>query len=124
MLWIPIALLLMMSVFHSIIGERYILQPVKAKATLPPMWGSSEATFRTIQATWHLVSALWFGLAAYLVVLEMFSEWSGRGFLIIFGVIFGILAIVPLVWDAGKHKTWIVFGIVSGVLLVSGFGIL
>lgn len=112
-------LLLVMSVFHSLVGERYVLGPIKANNTLPEMWGSRVYTFRTIQATWHLVSALWLGLAVYWTALSVVPDQAVQVSLIAFGVLFGVLAIVPLVWDSGEHKSYIPFGLISVLLLAS-----
>ena len=117
MLWVAIGLLVIMALFHTLIGERYILQPVKNQAQLPKLWGSEQATFRTIQATWQLVSVLWLGLAATLTAIQLAPENAIRITLFVFAGVFGVLAIVPLVWDAGKHKTWIVFGLITASLL-------
>ena len=105
-------LLFLMSGFHSIVGERLILQPINKADNLPKIWGSRQATFRTIEASWHLVSILWVGLAIHLLTIQFYPQYTPKSFLIIFGVIFGILAIVPLVWNAGKHKSWLVFGLI------------
>ncbi len=110
------ALLVLMSVFHSAVGERLILTPIRQADNLPKIWNSRQATFRTIQATWHLVSVLWLGLAAYLLALEFAPAQAAWLSLIIFGAIFGVLAIVPLVWESGKHKSWIPFGLISALL--------
>lgn len=109
-------LLALMAVFHTLVGEKFVLQPINANNNLPKMWDSRTFTFRTIQATWHLVSVLWLGLAGYLIALELAPMHAGDYALIIFGVIFGGLAIVPLVWESGKHKSWIPFGLISILL--------
>ncbi len=120
MLIVAALLLSVMAVFHTVIGEKFVLQPIKANNNLPKMWDSRKFTFRTIQATWHLVSVLWIGLAGYLIALELSPANSGDFALIIFGVIFGVLAIVPLVWESGKHKSWIPFSLIS-ILLFAKF---
>lgn len=110
-------LLILISVFHSIVGERLILQPINKADNLPKIWGSRQATFRTIEATWHLVSVLWLGLAAHLLMMQFYPQCTTKSFLIIFGLIFGFLTIVPLVWSVGKHKSWLVFGLICILLL-------
>ncbi len=109
-----------MSVFHSLVGERAILRPIKQADNLPPMWGERLYTFRTIQATWHLVSALWLGLAVYLLAITFVPGSAVQVSLIVFGFLFAGLAIVPLIWDSGKHKSYIPFGLISAALLASG----
>ncbi|MHA7871157.1 MAG: hypothetical protein ACX939_02285 [Hyphococcus sp.] len=110
-------LLIVLAGFHTVVGERVILQPVRKADNLPKMWNSRQATFRTIQATWHLVSVLWLGVAACLMAIQFFPALTNMSFLLIFGAIFGALAVVPLVWNAGKHKTWIPFGLICVLLL-------
>jgi len=121
MLIIAAILLILLSVFHSILGERLILQPTNKVDNLPKIWGSRQATFKTIQATWHLVSILWLGLAAQLLVIQFYPEAIVKSFLIIFGVIFGFLTILPLIWSAGKHKSWIAFGMLAILLLTYAY---
>jgi len=121
MLIIPAILLIFMTLFHTILGEKYVLGPIKTSNTLPKLWGSKETTFRTIQATWHLVSALWFGLAATLLAIQFFPALSIRLFLVIFGFLFAVLSIVPFVMKAGEHRTWIIFGTISALLFWSAF---
>lgn len=117
MLTIVAILLILLSAFHSILGERLILQPITEANTVPKIWGSRQATFRTIQATWHLVSVLWLGIAAYVLTMQFYPQYIAKSFLIIFGIIFGALTIVPLVWSSGKHKSWVVFGLICILLL-------
>ena len=112
-------LLIVMSVFHTVVGERYVLGPINAADNLPTMWDSRVYTFRTIQATWHLVSALWLGLAVYLIAIAVAPESAVTVSLVTFGVLFAALAIVPLVWDSGKHKSYIPFALISAALLAS-----
>ncbi|MEM6492947.1 MAG: hypothetical protein AAF650_01080 [Pseudomonadota bacterium] len=115
------ALLILMSVFHSLVGERAILRPIKEADNLPPMWGERLYTFRTIQATSHLVSALWLGLAVYFVALALAPGEAMRISLLTFGGLFAGLAIVPLMWNSGKHKSYIPFGLISAALFASAF---
>jgi len=110
-----------LSWFHSVIGEKYILGPTHRAGNLPKIWGSREATFRTIQATWHLVTVMWLGLAATLLILHFQPENLAKGFLLVFGTIFAALTIVPFVFSAGKHKSWIAFGIIAAMLLGKAF---
>jgi len=121
MLILAAVLLIVMSVFHTVVGERFVLGPIKQVDNLPTMWGSSLYTFRTIQATWHLVSALWLGLASYLLAIVFAPERAVQVSLITFGALFAGLAIVPLVWDSGKHRSYIPFGLISAALLASAF---
>ncbi|MEM0929774.1 MAG: hypothetical protein AAGI89_10845 [Pseudomonadota bacterium] len=109
-------LLLLMSLFHSIIGERFVLGPLKRTENLPAMWGSQQIFFVTIQATWHLVSALWLGIAVTLVAFHIYPGMTAQAFLLVFAVLFGGLAVVPFLTGATKHKTWIVFGLIAVLL--------
>ena len=114
-------LLLLMSLFHSIIGERFVLGPLKRTENLPSMWGSQQLFFVTIQATWHLVSALWLGIAVTLVAFHIYPGLSAQAFLLVFAVLFSGLAAVPFLTRSTKHKTWIVFLLIAGLLGWSAF---
>lgn len=113
-------LLIILSGFHSIAGERLILGRIEIQA-LPKIWGSHQATFRTIQATWHFVSALWLGLALQFLVMHFYPGYMFKAVLITFGVIFAFFTILPLIWSSGKHKSWIAFGLMSVLLLAKAF---
>lgn len=121
MLIIVAALLIILCLFHSILGEKIILQRVKRVEDLPKIWGSQTATFRTIQVTWHLVSALWFGLALYLVAMTVYPDYLAVSFLLIFGVIFAGLTALPFIFASGKHKSWIAFGLIAAILLYQAY---
>ncbi len=109
-------LLVLMSVFHSIIGERFVLRPLKRSETLPTLWNSQHMMFVTIQATWHLVSVLWLGIAVCLVVFYKEPGMAAQAFLGIFALLFAGLALVPFLTKATKHKTWIVFLLIAVLL--------
>lgn len=120
LIFVAIALVLM-SVFHTVVGERYILGPLSKSEGLPALWGSPLFLLRTIKATWHLVSGLWLGLAVYFASLALIPDLAIAVSLATFACLFGGLAIVPLVWPSGKHKSWIVFGLISLALGVAAF---
>ncbi|MEO1658025.1 MAG: hypothetical protein AAFR65_09905 [Pseudomonadota bacterium] len=109
-------LLVLMSLFHSIIGERFILGPLKRTENLPKLWDSEHLFFVTIQATWHLVSGLWIAIAATLVAYYLYPEKAAQAFLAVFAVHFVGLAVVPFLTGSTKHKTWIVFLAMAGLL--------
>ena len=113
--------LALMSAFHSIVGERHILKPLSEAQGLPRLWGSQIFLFRTIKATWHLVSGLWLALAAYFLSLALAPDLAVFVSLAAFAILFGALAIIPLVWPSGKHKSWIVFGLIALALAASAF---
>ncbi|MEM6912367.1 MAG: hypothetical protein AAF511_00160 [Pseudomonadota bacterium] len=108
-------LLVFMSFFHTFIGERYILGPLKRTDNLPEIMNSQRLFFVTIQATWHLVSVLWLGVAAQLMSLYFYPDMAGRSFLIIFAVLFSGLAVTPFLINATQYKTWIAFALIGGL---------
>ncbi|MFC3034070.1 hypothetical protein ACFOEE_16315 [Pseudoalteromonas fenneropenaei] len=112
-------LLVLVSVAHSYLGERYILQRL-FKRELPKLFGSDDFTKRTLRFAWHLTSVAWLGFAVILLILaepnakvEMIAQVIAITFLLHFAM--------ALFGSRGKHLSWLVFlltslSIVSAIL--------
>lgn len=114
LLYLAAALLILIGLAHSYLGERYILIRLFKRGNLPELLGGTEFTQRTLRFAWHLTSVAWFGFAALLISLssETFSRSSVAW---IIGITFVIHGLIALVQSCGKHISWIVF-LAVGVL--------
>ena len=54
---------------HSLLGEKTILGPLFTRNDLPKLMGSAEFTKQTLRFTWHVTTALLWGLAGILWLL-------------------------------------------------------
>ena len=53
---------------HSLVGEHLLVIPL-LKGDVPPFFGSATLARRTLRMVWHLLTVVWLGLVALLVVL-------------------------------------------------------
>lgn len=102
------ALGLVLVVAHSYLGERYILMRLFRRNQIPPLFGGTEFTRRTLRFAWHLTSVFGLGLAAMLAMLA-----AGRATPAaqagIAAATCALSGIVALVGSRGRHPSWIVF---------------
>jgi uncharacterized membrane protein YbhN (UPF0104 family) len=93
---------------HSILGERYILIRLFKRDQLPPLFGGTEFTRRTLRFAWHITTLAWFGFAAILVLLAR-STASPPAVAWVIAATFLASALLALVPSRGRHLSWIVF---------------
>ena len=107
-LYIAAVLILVVSVAHSYLGERYILIRLFRRDNLPKLFGSSKFTERTLRFAWHLTSVAWLGLAAVLVHMAnppLSMPLLGN----LIGFVFFVHFAFALVGSRGKHLSWPLF---------------
>ena len=112
---IAAGLTLLLCAAHSIIGERLIFARLReggrwSEAALAML---ERRRWWAIRATWHLVSILGGGLAAFLV-LDSVGE--GRVTTTI-GLIFLVAALYWAVATRFGHPAWLVMGVIAALLL-------
>lgn len=107
LLFAAAALLLLIGVAHSWLGERYILIRL-FRRDLPPLFGSDWFTRRTLRFAWHATTVAWWGIAAVLVVMAGDAD-PRRGVLYAVAATFFVSFAVALVGSRGRHLSWIVF---------------
>lgn len=121
LLYISTCLLLLVSVAHSYLGERYILIRLFKRGNLPKLFGNDDFTKRTLRFAWHLTSVTWIGFAAILLALAE-PNFNKLTVLYIIAVTFAIHFIVALVGSKAKHLSWILFAVVSALTVVAANG--
>ena len=113
------ALLVLLALAHSYLGERLILVPLFRRGHLPELLGSTVFTRRTMRFAWHVTTLALVGLAG--IVLLVAAGEPSRG---AFGrVVAGTLVASgfwSLVATRGKHFSWVVFLLVG---VMTWFGV-
>ena len=107
------ALLGLLGVAHSYLGERYILVRLFRRNDLPRLFGSDRFTKDTLRFAWHLTTVAWFGLAAVLVELAVPGPPHRAMLLRTIGATFGLSAVVSVVGSRGRHLSWVVFTVAA-----------
>lgn len=116
MYYLAAFLLVFISLAHSWLGERYLLIRLFRRDDLPKIFGSVSHTKATLRFAWHLTSVAWLGFAAILVLL---ANPGARNTQIanVIGMVFILHFLVALIGSRGRHFSWIVFLVISIVVL-------
>ncbi len=105
---------------HSILGERYILTRLFRRGNLPPLFGGTEFTERTLRFAWHLTTVAWWGMAAVLVLLA-FGAATARNVSLALGITALVSAVVTAWISRGRHLAWIAFVFIGVVTIYASF---
>ena len=114
---IAAVLLVLVGLFHSLIGGRRLIAPIVARDDLPAILGSRAMSRVTLKAGWHLLTLMWFALAAILVLDQLAVAEFRQLTLAVFGGTFVFCGLAALVLSRGKHLSWVLFFPIGGVLL-------
>lgn len=120
LLYLAALLLGGIGIAHSYLGERYILQRLFRQENLPRLLGSPEFTQNTLRFAWHLTTVAWWGFAVLLVLVAhppIDEKTVGQ---VIAGV-FAIHFLVAAVASRGRHLSWVVFLLVTGMAAWASF---
>ncbi len=121
LLYLAAALLILIGLAHSYLGERYILIRLFKRGNLPELLGGTEFTQRTLRFAWHLTSVAWFGFAAILFSMAN-AEVSNQSIGWIIGATFLLHCVIALVHSRAKHLSWIVFLVVGMISIIASSG--
>lgn len=114
MLIVAAFLAIFIGLVHSYLGERYILIRLFQRE-LPKLLGSDWFTKRVLRFAWHLTTLAWWGFAAILFVLSSPGEHVQKQILMIIATVFLVSGLFSAAFTKGKHISWIVFGLISGL---------
>lgn len=117
MLYAAAALLTILALVHSVLGERYILMRLFRRGALPNLFGGTTFTKQTLRFAWHITTVFALGLSALLVQLE-----QGRGeqaLTATLGWTLLLSGLLPLIHTRGRHLSWLVLFAAGGLCLVS-----
>ncbi|TRY33456.1 hypothetical protein [Aliiglaciecola sp. M165] len=119
MILIASAILVLIGVTHSYLGERYILMRLFRRDNIPHLLGSDHFTKGTLRFCWHILSLVAFGFAAIL-----YNKSSNDVFtLCVIGTVFMVSALLSIYFTKGKHLSWIAFLAVSGICFVEAYAV-
>ncbi len=106
-------LAVLLAAAHSYLGERYILVRLFRRDALPPLFGGTDFTRRTIRFAWHLTSLAWLGLAGVLFALD-----SDGGIRVadVVALTFAASGLVSLAASRGRHLAWVAFLAIAGLV--------
>jgi hypothetical protein len=104
------AILLVVGIAHSYLGERYILIRLFRRTELPRVWGSDVHTRRILRFAWHITTLAWWGFGAILIAAarpagDLSTPLAGK----IIALTSFASALMVLVWSRGRHLAWIAF---------------
>lgn len=108
MFYLAAALIFIVGIAHSYLGERYILTRLFRKDNLPTLLGGTEFTKNTLRFAWHVTTIAWFGFSfmlLYMAVGEVSTKIIGN----IIGLTFLIHFLIALIASKGRHLSWLVF---------------
>lgn len=109
------ALAIFIGIVHSYLGERYILVRLFKRNNLPKLFGSDWFTKRVLRFAWHLTTIAWWGFAAILYIISGSNENIEKQILIIIAVVFLASGLLSATFTKGKHISWVVFWLISGI---------
>lgn len=118
---IAAVLLVLVGLFHSLIGGRRLIAPIVARSDLPIILGDIAMSRITLRAGWHMLTLFWFALAVILVAQVVSAISFDRLVMGVFGVSFLIAALIALLLSRGKHLSWVLFIPIGGILLAGAF---
>lgn len=116
MLPLASALVFVLGLAHSVLGERYILVRLFRRDNLPKLFGGTEFTTRTLRFAWHITTIVWWGFAVLLWRMAA-GPISSVFILNVIGYTFIVAGILPLVITRGKHVSWVVLFTIGGIVL-------
>lgn len=114
---IAAVLLVLVGLFHSLIGGKRLIAPVVARDDLPAILGSRTLSRVTMKAGWHLLTLMWFALAAILMLDQLAVAEFRQLTLGVFGGTFLFCGVMALILARGKHLSWAFFLPIGGILL-------
>jgi hypothetical protein len=115
LLLVAAALLVALGLFHSILGERYIIRRLLRRDDLPELFGGQAFTAGTIRFAWHITTLLALGIAAVLVLTAV--DAGQRATVAAIGITCLACAVLPVVFTRGRHLSWAVFLLVGCLCL-------
>ncbi|MBK6489691.1 MAG: hypothetical protein IPF98_23185 [Gemmatimonadetes bacterium] len=114
----------MVGLAHSILGERLVFSRMRAAGLVPTQGGTVllERHVRILWATWHVVTAIGWCLAAVLVWLSLSSVGQAAQSVIalLIAAAMGVSALLVLVGTKGRHPGWV--GL-AGVAVLAAIGV-
>lgn len=98
-----------LGVFHSVMGEIYLVRRLLRRDNLPKLFGGDSFTKLTIRYAWHLLTILCFALAALLFwAAQRPVDETSRVVVVVSGVALAVAGVWGAVSTRGRHVSWII----------------
>jgi len=104
---------------HSYFGEKYIIIRLLRRDNIPHLFGDSYFTKQTIRFAWHITTIAWWGFAYLLYSLSMPETNMRLETAFTISVVFFISGLIAFIFSKGKHLSWLVFWLISGLTYFS-----
>jgi len=108
------SLILGLGLFHSVLGEKYLVRRLLRRDNIPHLFGDDSFTKLTIRYAWHLLTILALGCGAILLYLAVDAN-PHKPVAAILAVTFVAAGLWGIVSTRARHLSWIVL-IVAGLL--------
>lgn len=105
---------------HSTLGERYLIGRLlrRHRDALPPLFGGTEFSARTLRFAWHLTTVAWWGFAVLLALLARRALTFQSVSWVLAGTFLATFAVTFLA-SRGRHLAWIVFLVIGAICVVA-----
>jgi len=115
MLIIASALIIIIGLAHSWLGEKKLIQPVMGLEVFPALLGSPETAKSTLRVSWHLLTLCWWAVAGLLFYYANSNLPAPIPLLWMITGVFSISGLAALYFSRGKHKSWVIFFAVASI---------
>ncbi len=105
------ATLILTAVLHSILGERFILQPLFRRRDLPRLFDDQQFVPQTLRFVWHLFSIAFVGLAAILITSTADAPTTNTSQIV--AATAAASSVVVAAISRGRHLSWVAFAAVA-----------
>jgi hypothetical protein len=110
------ALLILIGIAHSWIGERRLIGPLLRPDSGSKLLDRSPFAGQTLRFAWHITTIAWWGTAAALIILARPPiTGQGRAILVAIAATYAITGLITLVASRGRHLAWPVFFAIAGL---------
>lgn len=114
MLHAAAALIFLLGLAHSVLGERYILVRL-FRRELPHLFGGPAFTRHTLRFAWHLTTVLAWALA--LLLVQLAGPHDAVDLVRTIGGALLVSGLLPLAITRGRHLSWLVLFAAGGLCL-------
>ncbi len=108
------ALLFLIGIIHSYLGERYILIRLFRTGKVPHLFGDDTFTKGTLRFAWHMTTIAWWGFAWLLLMVESGADIQ-HAVLQAVSVVFLLTGMLAFAFTRGRHISWLVFWTVASL---------
>lgn len=118
--WVASAVLVIgLAVFHSLLGELFLVRRLLRRENLPRLFGEDEFTKLTLRYAWHLLSIVWVGMGALLLWASGSENGTAGRAVGLVGLTQAASAAWVLIATRGRHLSGIVL-LAAAVLAWAG----